>query len=146
MKIRSSQTALLLSGALLFGAGAASAQFDLGSILKVGGTELIVRQFGGQINSVLNRVTGQNKLDDPNTVTKVVSVLSAGSRGAVGIVQVSGPREQVNKVRAVAQLQTQVRALGTLQARVLIPIDANSLTNIRRVPGVGVSAIVDIKL
>jgi len=146
MKIRSSQTALLLSGALLFGAGAASAQFDLGSILKVGGTELIVRQFGGQINSVLNRVTGQNKLDDPNTITKVVSVLSAGSRGAVGIVQVSGPREQVNKVRAVAQLQTQVRALGTLQARVLIPIDANSLTNIRRVPGVGVSAIVDIKL
>lgn len=146
MKIRSSKAAPILAGALLFGAGAASAQFDLGSILKIGGTELIVRQFGGQINSVLNRVTGQNKLDDPNTVTKVVSVLSAGSRGAVGIVQVSGPREQVAKVKAVAQLQTQVRALSTIQARVLIPIDANSLSNIRRVPGVGVSAIVDIKL
>ncbi len=146
MKIRSSKTALILSGALLFSAGAASAQFDLGSILKIGGTELIVRQFGGQINSVLNRVTGQNKVDDPNITTKVVSVLSAGSRGAVGIVQVSGPREQVDRVKAVAQLQTQVRALGTLQARILIPIDANSLTNIRRVPGVGVSAIVDVKL
>lgn len=134
----------MLAGGLVFGAGAASAQF--GSILKIGGTALIVQQFGGQINSVLNRVTGQNKLDDPNTITKVVTVLSAGSRGAIGIVQVSGPREQVNKVKAVAQLQTQVRAIGTLQARVLIPIDSNSLQNLRRVPGVGVSAIVDIKL
>jgi len=75
-----------------------------------------------------------------------VSVLSAGSRGAIGIVQVSGPREQVDKVKAVAQLQTQVRALSTIQARVLIPVDSNNLKDIRRVPGVGVSAIVDIKL
>ena len=144
MKIQTSKTALVLAGGLLFGAGAASAQ--LGAILKIGGAQLIVSQFGKQINSVLDRITGQNKLDDPNTITKVVSVLSAGSRGAVGIVQVSGPREQVDKVKAVAQLQTQVRALSTIQARVLIPIDANSLSNIRRVPGVGVSAIVDIKL
>ena len=146
MKIQTSKTALALAGGLLFSAGAASAQFDLGSILKIGGAALIVKQFGGPINSALNSVTGQNKLDDPNTITKVVTVLSAGSRGAVGIVQVSGPREQVDKVKAVAQLQTQVRALSTIQARVLIPIDSNSLKDIRRVPGVGVSAIVDIKL
>ena len=144
MKIQNSKVRVVLAGALLFSAGAASAQ--LGSILKIGGTALIVKQFGGQINSALNSLTGQNKLNDPNTVTKVVAVLSAGSRGAIGIVQVSGPREQVDKVKAVAQLQTQVRALSTLQARVLIPIDANNLKSIRRVPGVGVSAIVDIKL
>ena len=144
MNLQRSKATLLVAGALVFSAGAASAQ--LGDIIKIGGTALIVKQFGGAINSVLNRVTGQNNLDDRDIVTKVVPVLSAGSRGAIGIVQVAGPRDQVEQVKAVAQLQTQVKALSTLQARILIPIDAADLKNIRRVPGVGVSAIVDIKL
>ena len=144
MKLHKSKATLWVAGALMFSAGAASAQ--LGDIIKIGGTALIVKQFGGAINSVLNRVTGQNNLDDRDIVTKVVPVLSAGSRGAIGIVQVAGPRDQVEQVKAVAQLQTQVKALSTLQARILIPIDAADLRNIRRVPGVGVSAIVDIKL
>ncbi len=144
MKFHKSKATLLVAGALIFSAGAASAQLE--QIFKIGGTALIVKQFGGSINSLLNRVTGQNNLDDRDVVTKVVPVLSAGSRGAIGIVQVAGPRYQVDKVKAVAQLQTQVRALSTLQARILIPIDADNLRDIRRVPGVGVSAIVDIKL
>ena len=144
MKFQKSKATLLVAGALVFSAGAASAQ--LGSILKIGGTALIVKEFGNSINSVLNKVTGQNKLSDEGIVTKVVPVLSAGSRGAIGIVQVAGPRQQIDKVKAVAQLQTQVKALSTLQARILIPIDANNLTHINRVSGVGVSAIVDIKL
>ena len=143
-KIQKSKATLLVAGALVFSAGAASAQ--LGDIIKIGGTALIVRQFGGTINKVLNNVTGQNKLEDQGIVTKVVPVLSAGSRGAIGIVQVAGPRDQVDRVKAVAQLQTQVKALSTLQARILIPIDADNLKNINRVSGVGVSAIVDIKL
>ncbi len=144
MKFQKSKATLLVGAALVFSAGAASAQLE--QILKIGGTALIVKQFGGTINNVLNKVTGQNKLDDQGIVTKVVPVLSAGSRGAIGIVQVAGPREQVDRVKAVAQLQTQVKALGTLQARILIPIDAENLNNINRVSGVGVSAIVDIKL
>ena len=147
MKLQQSKATLAVGVALVFSAGAASAQLgSLGSILKIGGTALIVRQFGGTINNVLDKVTGQNKLSDEGIVTKVVPVLSAGSRGAIGIVQVAGPREQVAKVKAVAQLQTQVKALSTLQARILIPIDADNLTKINRVSGVGVSAIVDIKL
>ena len=147
MKLQQSKATLAVGVALVFSAGAASAQLgSLGSILKIGGTALIVKEFGNSINSVLNKVTGQNKLSDEGIVTKVVPVLSAGSRGAIGIVQVAGPREQVAKVKAVAQLQTQVKALSTLQARILIPIDADSLTKINRVSGVGVSAIVDIKL
>ena len=144
MKLQQSKATLAVGIALIFSAGAASAQ--LGQILKIGGTALIVKQFGGTINSVLNKVTGQNKLEDEGIVTKVVPVLSAGSRGAIGIVQVAGPREQIDRVKAVAQLQTQVKALITLQARILIPIDADNLTNINRVSGVGVSAIIDIKL
>ena len=144
MKIQRSKATFLLAGALIFSAGAASAQLE--QILKIGGIALIVKQFGGPINSVLDKVTGQNNLNDADTVTKVVPVLSAGSRGAIGIVQVAGPRYQVEKVKAVAQLQTQVKALSTLQARILIPIDSSDLRSLRRVPGVGVSAIIDIKL
>ena len=144
MKFQKSKATLIVAGALLFSAGAASAQLE--QIFKIGGTALIIKQFGGTINSLLNRVTGQNNLDDRDVVTKVVPVLSAGSRGAIGIVQVAGPRYQVEQVKAVAQLQTQVKALSTLQARILIPIDSDNLTNVRRVPGVGVSAIIDIKL
>lgn len=144
MKLQKSKATLLVGAALVFSAGAASAQLE--QILKIGGTALIVKQFGGTINSVLNKVTGQNRLDDQGIVTKVVPVLSAGSRGAIGIVQVAEPRDQVDRVKAVAQLQTQVKALSTLQARILIPIDADNLKNINRVSGVGVSAIVDIKL
>ena len=139
------KSGVLVLGALVFASGAASADL-LGTILKVGGVGLVVKQFGGQISDVLDKVTGQNKLDDPNIVTKVVPILSVGSRGAIGIVQVAGPKSQVDRVKAVAQIQTQIKAIGKLQARILIPIDAGSLTNFKRVPGVGVSAIVDIKL
>ena len=144
MKFQKSKATLIVAGALIFSAGAASAQLE--QIFKIGGTALIIKQFGGTINSLLNKVTGQNGFNDEDTITKVVPVLSAGSRGAIGIVQVAGPRNQVDQVKAVAQLQTQVKALSTLQARILIPIDSDNLKDIRRVPGVGVSAIIDIKL
>ena len=145
-EVSKTKTTWLVAGALMFGAGAASAQ--LGSIFKAGGTIVIVNKFGKQIDSALNKVTGQNKLKGQGIVTKVVPVISAGSRGSVGIVQVAGTREQVNKVKVVVQLQTQVRAVSVLQARVLIPVDSSNLARTSRVPGVGVgvSAIIDIKL
>ena len=128
----------------MFGAGAASA--NLGGLIKAGGTIVIVNKFGKTIDKALNKVTGQNGLEERGIVTKVVPVISAGSRGAVGIVQISGTQAQVGKVKFVVQLQTQVRAVSVLQARVLIPIDSANLGKAKRVPGVGVSAIIDIKL
>ncbi len=144
MKINHKLTSLAL-GLTIFTAGAASADI-FSKVLKVGGAIVIADQFGSQINSALNLVTGQNKLDDAGTASKVVPVLSMGSRGAVGVVQVSGPQEAIDRVKAVAQLQTQVKAISKLQARVLIPIDSRNLSSIKRVKGVGVSAVIDIKL
>ena len=125
---------------LLIGVGVASAQ--LGSILKVGGAIAVADRFGGQINSGLNKVTGQKKLAASGISSKVVPVLSIGSRKAVGVVQVSGPQAAVNQTKAVAQIETKL--LG-VNARVLLPINTRSVLNPKRVPGVGVSAVVDIK-
>ena len=91
---------------IAFGVGTASAQ--LGRILKVGGAIAIADHLGPQIDSVLNKVTGQKNLAGAGIATKIVPL--------------------------------------TGSARVLIPIATRSVTNAKRVPGVGVSAIIDIKL
>ena len=100
MKIQKSKSTLLVAGALMFGAGAASA--NLSGIIKAGGTIVIVNKFGKTIDKTINKITGQNGLAERGLVTKVVPVISAGSRGAVGIVQISGTQTQVNKVKFVA--------------------------------------------
>jgi hypothetical protein len=52
----------------------------------------------------------------------------------------------LDQVKAVAQLEGKVHAIGGIRLRALIPIAARSVSNLKRVPGVGVSALVDIKL
>ncbi len=80
--------------------------------------------------------------------TKVVPIISGGiaSRQAVGAAQVMGPRYQVEKVQAVAQIDQDI--LGKeVKIRAMIPIESKEiLKDIRRVEGVGVSGIVDLKL
>ncbi|RYX81511.1 hypothetical protein EON83_23840 [bacterium] len=127
--------------ALLLSVGVASAQLD--RILKVGGAIAVADKFGGQINSALNKVTGQKNLEGSGITSKVVPVLSMGNRKAIGIVQVSGSKEAVDQTKAVAQIDTKLPLSGN--ARVLIPINTRSVVNPTRVPGVGVSAVIDIK-
>jgi len=121
------------------------AQFDLGGLLKVGGSVVAAEKLGPQINSALNKVVGAKKLGT-TAATKVVTILSVGTGGYVGLAQVAGPRSAVNRVKAVAQIETGISVLGNVRGKILIPIDAKSITNMRRVNGVGVTAVIDIKL
>lgn len=137
---RSKRTVFILCGLLILG-GAAAAQ--LGSILKGGGIAYLVTQFGPEINKAINGLT---KTRDTQTyTTKVVPVISGGEGVAVGAVQVAGPRSAVAKVQAVAQLEGNFKQLG-VRVRALIPVSTKSVTDIRRVTGVGISGIVDVKL
>ena len=120
----------------------ASAQLD--KILKGGGIALIVSKFGPDINKAINGLT-KTKNDDPEFATKVVPILSAGTGAYAGAVQVAGPRAAVNKVQAVAQIEGKFNPLG-IRIRALVPISTKSVTNIRRVTGVGVSGLLDVKL
>lgn len=136
----------VVAAAYLLGAGtrALPAQaFDLGSVLKLGGISYLVSRFGSEINTFINKLTLQKGLDT-HYATKVVPILSLGSGSYIGAVQVVGPKAQVDKVKAVGQLEGSFVKVARVKA--MIPIDATSISNINRVEGVGVSAIVDFKI
>jgi len=123
-----------------FGGGVMTAQaFDFGSVLKLGGISYLVNQFGGEINTFINKIFSQNEVTT-DYATKVVPILSMGTGGYIGAVQVVGPKAQVDKVKAVGQLEFKFSKKG------LIPIDSINITNVNRVEGVGVSAVIDFKL
>ena len=61
----------------------------------------------------------------------------------------SGPKEQVDKVKGVAQLEGRFKLpiVSNIRLKGLVPIATKKVTtSVERVTGVGVSAIVDIKL
>ena len=87
---------------------------------------------------------------DPKSslMTKVVPVISGGisSRQAVGMVQVCGPRRQVEKVKAVAQLDQDLFG-REIKIRAMIPIDTDTIEkDIKAVDEVGITGIIDLKL
>ncbi len=134
----------LVTAALSASLGAL-AYAQLGSVLKGGAIALVIDKFGPQINKGINSLTGDKNVS-PEQGTKVVPILSIGSGSYLGAVQVTGPRDRLDEVKAVAQLEGRVKVIGGVRLRALVPIAARSVSNIKRVPGVGVSALVDIKL
>ena len=132
--------AAMLTVSLLAAGGTAVTQaFSLGSILKVGG---LVDKFGGQINDFLNKLLMKNGVGT-DYATKVVPVLSIGTGKYIGAVQVVGPTAQVDKVKAVGQLEGSFNDIA--RAKALIPLESVDITHLSRVQGVGVSAIIDLK-
>jgi hypothetical protein len=130
--------AMFLAGLAVGGAQTVS------RLLKTGGAIAVADRFGPQIDDGINTVTRQNDLGD-DVATKIVPILSVGDGKFVGIVQIAGPAEQVERVNAVAQIELRVPVIRT-RARAMIPIDTRSLTDMSRVSGVGVSALVDLRL
>ncbi|MCH8274774.1 MAG: hypothetical protein IH851_08290 [Armatimonadetes bacterium] len=124
----------------------AGAQFGdiIGDAIKVIGIGAAVDRFGPDINKAVNKLQGFSNTEA--TMTKVVPILSIGQGTHIGAAQVMGPPDKVKRVKAVAQLETD--AFGkVLRLKALIPIESkNIVSDIKRVPGVGVSAIIDIKL
>lgn len=138
--------AAALMAAYLMGMGtrALPAQaFDFGSVLKLGGIGYLVSKFGGEINTFINKLTLQKGVST-SYATKVVPIISMGSGGYIGAVQVVGPKAKVDQVKAVGQLEASFAKVARVKA--MIPLDADSITNINRVEGVGVGAIIDFKL
>ncbi|MHB1458137.1 MAG: hypothetical protein ACYC0V_14605 [Armatimonadota bacterium] len=146
MKTRKKVLVVILASMLIFGVVSVSMGINLGSILKVGGVSLLVNNYGGQMNDAINKLT-MNKGVAVEDRTKVVPIISVGSGSYVGAAQVSGPALQIDKVKAVAQLETKFPIVSNVRLKALIPVASKSgFSNIKRVTGVGVSAIIDIKL
>jgi len=109
----------------------------LGAAILVG-----VNEFGPQIDSFINSVASTRGLSAEGQ-TKVVPYLSVGEKAYLGAMQVAGPADQVSRVRAVWQYEDLFDA-GRARLRVLVPSDSLSPLDIRRVEGVGCTAIIDM--
>jgi len=119
----------------------------LGSILKTVGIGVVVDQFAELINNFINTLTLNNGVEVKEE-TKVVPIVTVGSNSYAGAVQVSGPKEKVKKVKAVAQLEGDFRG-GDFRIRALIPVNTTNpvdIKNIDRIEGVGITALVDINI
>lgn len=119
----------------------------LGSILKTFGVGIVVDKFAEPINNFINTLTLNNGVKVKEE-TKVVPIVSVGSHSYAGAVQVSGPKDKVKKVEAVAQLEGDFKD-GDFRIRALIPINTKNpvdFQNIDRIEGVGVTALVDINV
>ena len=137
--------AAVLAGALATGIAMPATQaFSLGDVLKVGGIGFIVDRFAGPLNSFINTLTFKNKAGN-EFATKVVPVLTFGSGGYVGAVQVTGSQELVDRTKAVLQLESDFNG-GQFRVKALVPIDSKNPVNFTRVQGVGVSATIDVRI
>lgn len=150
--MRSTQIVAALVAATLFAAGVTTGAFaqDLFGIIKTLGVGYAVRQFAPQINNFINDLL-QNRGVAVRQQTKVVPILSiaigVGNPGGayIGAAQVSGPAAAVNRVQAVALLEADFQTAFRIKA--YVPVDnLKPWEAFRRVPGVGVSAIVDIRI
>ena len=57
-----------------------------------------------------------------------------------------GDQKNVDQCKAVVQLEGNALFGSSVRAKALIPVGKKSTENIKRIPGVGVSAIIDIKI
>ena len=116
---------------------------SLGTVLKGAGIVLLVDKFSGQLNDFVNKITF-NKGVGVEDRTKVVPIISVGKGGFVGAAQVSGPAHLVEKVKAVAQLEG---TMSSFRIKALVPVESKDVVkDLKRISGVGVSAIIDVKL
>ena len=113
-------------------------------MLKEKGVSLALDHFAGKINDYVNE-NAPFKIEE-GYETKIVPVVTVGSKGYIGAAQLCGPKEQLEKCKAALTVEGQL-ASGTVRIQYLVPIDNNkptSLENVHRVQGVGVSARLDL--
>ncbi|WP_448588793.1 hypothetical protein [Thermodesulfobium sp.] len=137
-------TVALLICSLFFLSPAKLYAFNLGSILEGGGIAIAVKIFGRQINDFINTAL-MNRNISTQEMTKVVPIISIGNGTYVGAAQVSGPAERVQTVQAVMQLELNFSD-NKFRIKALIPSDSLNPLKFSRVLGVGVSAMIDVKL
>jgi hypothetical protein len=120
------------------------------AIVKTIGIGAAVKAFSPALNTFINNLLQARDAQTQQT-TKVVPILSiklgvnTPGQAAVGAAQVSGPKASVDKVQAVAVLDANYQ--GSFSVRALVPVDSlEPWKRLVRVPSVGVSAIIDLKL
>ena len=115
----------------------------LGGVLKVGGVNFVIDKYADSINGFLNNLLKQNNLSTTYS-TKVVPIVSLGGGAHIGAAQVTGPSSEVERVDAVAQIEASFNSVARVKG--LVPIDSKNPSTANRIQGVGISAIIDLKI
>lgn len=137
---------ILVVSILVLALTAAATQGSLvGSVVKAGAIAVVVDRFGGQINDFVNKLTA-NKNVGTDQATAVVPILSLGGGGYIGAAQVMGAKANVDQVKAVVQIEGNAVFGRNIRVKALVPIGSRSTNDIKRIPGVGISAIIDIRI
>ena len=147
MKLTKKMKVLLIVIMLAMVAVPVAYAIDLGSIIKVAGIGFLVDQFGPQLNSFINTLMAQHNAT-PEFATKVVPIITVGvlgNSGYIGAAQVMGPQNLVDRVQAVVQVESSFSG-NMFRVKGLIPIDSKIPVNFTRVSGVGVSAMIDVRI
>ena len=145
--VRNAAAALMICATFAFAVPAARA-LDLGDILKKGAIGIaggwLVTAISPQRNASSNTITCTKGVAYDG-YTKVVPIVSIGDGARIGAAQVgANTQSAIDRTQAVAQLEGE---FSSLRATALIPIDSlNPLKQFRRVKGVGVTAIINVKL
>ncbi|WP_371367301.1 hypothetical protein SRRS_13090 [Sporomusa rhizae] len=121
-----------------------SQAFGFGDILKVGGIGILIDKFSTPLNSFINKLTAQHGAGT-DYATKVVPIVSVGNNGYIGAAQVTGAQELVDQTKAVLQLEGNFNG-NSFRVKALIPINSTNPLHFSRVQGVGVSAIIDVRI
>lgn len=137
-------TCLLLVCFLFAAAMPTTQAISLGDVLKVGGIGFLIDKFSGPLNNFINTLMVKNGAGT-EYATKVVPIITVGSGGYIGAAQVTGPTDLVERTQAVLQLEGNFNG-NQFRVKALIPIDSKNPVNFSRVQGVGVSAIIDIRI
>jgi hypothetical protein len=117
---------------------------SVGDLIKVGGITYLVDRYAGEINTFINKLTVKHGISS-EYATKVVPLLTVGEKGYIGAAQVSGPQALVDQTKAALQFEDSFMG-KTFRIKGLIPVDAITTKNYKRVQGVGVSAQIDVKI
>ena len=105
----------------------------------------LANQWRDNIVRALGGPDGAASADWSIDAKKIVPVLSVSRHGArVGVAQVGGPKQQVDKVKAVAQLDADYHE--RVRARIYIPLANLNVTKLSRVQGVSVVGMAGVKV
>jgi len=105
----------------------------------------LVQALGGQVASAAaTQPAASSGVDWERQDDKIVPIFSIGTPGvSIGAARVSGPKVEVGRVKAVAQIEAEWK--NVLRARIYVPVSSIS-TKLERVQGVSVSALIDYNL
>jgi len=92
----------------------------------------------------VNTLMMNNKAENKDA-TKVVPIITLGSGGYVGAAQVIGDKAKVDQVESVIQIEGNFSG-RKFRLKGLVPSDSVNPVKFHRVYGVGISAVIDIKI